>query len=274
MFGKNGSGAEKLVAEIHALYDKAERKLKKQLGVPICVPGCGKCCEVNNITVRGVEIEYIALWLRKQKQEFQDKVLDICEQWLLSTEFEATRTDARGKSRTLSIFRGMGTMGMSMEEIDQLRMEASFLVINTKCVLLDEDKRCLIHPARPIVCRAFGVTRVVGREICPRPISKLESENSRGYVNDDMIVPKIKAKIEELKKYTEGHHDYISFGTFIPTLLYAMLRPQRFYDLAYKNLIPSVKFSQMNSIGNLWQRQLENQLETEQEIRMLVTPTV
>jgi len=43
---------------------------------------------------------------------------------------------------------------------------------SSSCPFLDGDKLCIIHDARPVVCRAYGVTRTTGPE-CPRPISKM-----------------------------------------------------------------------------------------------------
>lgn len=260
MSNKNGADpALKTLEEIYRLFDRAKEKLVKIIGVPICIPNCGKCCEVNNITCKGVEARYAALWVMKQKPEFQKRIIDICESWLLE------------KDDKLGTYYGLGTSGMDSKVLDQVRGEALYISLKLPCPFLTEDKKCLIYPVRPMACRAYGVTRIVSQDVCPRPPGKKETPVYRAFLRDEHV-DKIKHKIEQLKE--EAKDKYIENAGYIVTLLYMELRPQKFVNHAYFNTIPSARMFQFGGGFILWQEQIEELADRETEIRMLVNPTV
>jgi len=266
--GKNGHVGFDTLSNIHWLYSKAQRRLEKDIGCSICIPDCGKCCELNSITVKGVEGAYICDWLRRQKPSFRNAILDKCEEWLLDPEIPSKESDDREMG--LGVYKGIGTSAMSRDEIDQAVAETWYLS-RSRCPMLTEDKRCLIHPVRPLQCRAFGVTRIVSSDVCPRPQGRGEPDDARKYI-EDSTVDKIRENIEKLKAESEGV--YIAHSLFVATSLFSELRSQRFLEYVYHGKIPSAKMGHFSGHLLLWQGQLDEQFERESEIRMLVNPSV
>ena len=260
IFSRNGHepGFDRL-ERIHRLFGSAQQRLEKEIGVPICVPDCGKCCEKNCVAIRGVEAHYIAQWVRRQKPETQKSITDICSSWLLA------------KDEQLSVYRGMGTAALSTDDLDQVRVEGGFIMGGgSHCPMLTEDKKCLIHPVRPLLCRAFGVTRIAGPEICDRPLGKYETKERRAYLNNE-IVDEIKRELEGLKsELSEGN--YYENGMFLATALYAELEPQSFVSIIYHNLVPTAKLLQFSGPALLYQEQLSEIFNDNQELGVLVHP--
>jgi len=251
LFSHNGDDPLKTLNRIADHFDTAQKELESELGVSICIPDCGKCCKSNCITTKPIEAAWVADWVRKQKPAVRDKVVKACENWLLDT-------------KGFQVFKGMNGKFLS-EETDQIQGEMSWLVYRGICPLLDEDNSCMIHPVRPIVCRAWGVTRNVP-SWCPRPLGKYEEGDYRAYLNNT-TTDKAKEAIEDLK----GQLDPI-FGdnhTFLATALYAELEPHRFLHYAYHNFIPTVKMARMSGGSLLWQEQVNEETERAAEIGTL-----
>lgn len=259
MFGRNGKTPElKILDEIHFELDLAGIYLRKVMKHPLCVPNCGKCCEINSITIKGVEARYIAYWLKKQKPEVQKNVVDRCRKWLFE-DFEKVGTKW-----------GLGTVGMPPNVIDQVNQEISWLSQKSGCPMMNENKQCVIYPARPLVCQAYGVTRVVPATICPRPPSNFEPEDHRMYVKNKNT-DRAKELIEKLKSTLEDS-SYISTQGFIAAMVFLEMEPQKFVEHAYHNEIASAKLIQMAGGHYLWQEQLQENIDREDEIRILVNP--
>lgn len=244
--------------KINSLFDKAANDLSHKIGIPLCVPGCGQCCRDNNIQVKGVEAHYAAQWVRQQGKDFEDKIVRVCEEWLLK------------RHDKLGVYMGVGTMpGMTPEVLDQLNSEVVYTGLKIGCPFLDEGQHCLIYPARPIACRAFGVTRVFATNQCRRPISKYETSMNRAFINDENC-SKIRDLIEKLKKEIDGKYEQ-DCG-FLASMLYLELRPQKWMDHAYHNEIASAKLVMLHAGFILWQEQVNEQADREAEIMMLVDP--
>lgn len=259
MFSKDGVSPEiKTLERIHSLFSRAEKEFTRSIGCPICVADCGKCCEVNNITVKGIEARYISMWLRRQPLPFQKKVVDVCHDWLFH-EFEKVGTRW-----------GLGTAKMPPNILDQLFQEVAWLCRRSPCPMLTEDKRCLIYPARPIVCQAYGITRVTPIELCKRPLGKFEEGPYRAYLNN-RTTEKIRDSIETLKGEIEGRN-YINAQGFIGTMLYLEMEPQRFLEFAYHNDIASAKLALLHGGYYLWQEQLQENWDRESEMQMIINP--
>lgn len=259
MFSKNGADPGiKTLEKIHKLLKRAEKEFTRSIGVPVCVPNCGKCCEMNSISIRGVEARYLSLWLKKQKPEFQKEVLDACKRWLFEA-FEKVGTKY-----------GLGTVGMPPNVIDQLNQEVVWLAQKSGCPMLTEDKRCLIWPARPIVCQAYGITRVTPIDICQRPLGKIEEGPYRAYLRNE-TTDKIKDAIDQLKREIM-ETCYIQTSGFIASMILLEMEPQKFVEYAYHNDIASAKLVQLTGGYYMWQEQLQESYDRESEIQMIVNP--
>jgi Fe-S-cluster containining protein len=257
-FSSNGADRDiKLLERIYHLVERAEKNLVADIGVPICIPNCGKCCEINSITVRGVEARYIALWLQKQKPELRKMVEEICVEWL------------KRRHENVGVYRGFGTARIEGESLDTLHNDVSQLLHKTPCPLLDENKQCLIHPARPLVCRTYGVSRVVPPDVCPRPLGRREEGIYRAF-RKDADTEKAKELLSELRDINESR--YMENSGFIAARILIELNPQRFLNLVYHNYVASAKLVQLRGKSLLWQEQVDEQIDRASEITLLCHP--
>ena len=136
-----------LLSVAHGILESAAAELGA-LG-DICLPNCGLCCMENTVRVLECEAAYVISVLLPQPDKLR-KVLNIAAGWLQ----ESKGFDMRPPSV------------MSNEE----RFREYVKSVSAPCPFLTDDKQCLIHDARPTVCRAYGVTRTTGPE-CRRPLS-------------------------------------------------------------------------------------------------------
>jgi Fe-S-cluster containining protein len=221
--------------QIHKYLDETQAHLVKQLGVPVCIPDCGKCCQDNCVTIYSIEASLILSYVIG---DGRTKVVDWCRGWLLEKHTAATT------------YTGIPYGVVSK----QLKHEWDALV-RTPCPMLTEDKKCYIHMMRPLVCRAYGVTRDAGIG-CPRPIGKGESVNSRGYIGGD-AGDYLEDEVNKFfgKMRTE-HPDYAKVG-FLPTMIFRQAREQEFRELIAENKIASAKLVGTDVATQLlWAKQL------------------
>jgi len=136
-----------LLSVAHGILESAAAELGA-LG-DICLPNCGLCCMDNTVRVLECEAAYVISVLLPQPGKLR-KVIDIAAGWLQESE----GFDMRPPS------------AMSSDE----RFREYVKSASSPCPFLCADKQCLIHDARPVVCRAYGVTRTTGPE-CHRPLS-------------------------------------------------------------------------------------------------------
>ena len=256
----------KLLHQTYRLFDQLHRELEKFLKTPICI-ACGACCEVNNLGINAVEAKYIANWLSRQKPDFQRKIFSICESWL-------TDRIKRDGQNMLVVNGGIGTSLLKDEGIDRVLLESKWLTFRTPCPML-ENSRCLIYPARPTVCRAFGVTRTASPKVCKRPPApdKGEVGDIRFYIKEDHPkAVKVRENLERINSIIENSDYYLKQTLFIPTFIMLEMRPQRLYAMLYENEIPSAKLINMRDTAIIWQSKLEERLDVEREIGSLVDP--
>jgi len=205
--------------EVHNYIADAEVHLVKKLGVPLCIPNCGMCCEHDCITIYSIEASLV---LSYAMGDGKLKIIEMCREWLLEPH------------RGVETYTGVPYGVVS----GQLKHEWS-LLSQSKCPMLTQDKQCFIHDMRPIVCRMYGVTRCAGPN-CPRPVGKGESFNSRGYMGGDAA----DFLEDELNKYfgkmRVEHPDYTKIG-FLPTMIFRQAREKEFRELIAERKIASAK---------------------------------
>lgn len=231
---------------IHRGYDEAAARIEGATGGPLCVPGCdANCCEHNSVLAYGIEAELAASHLLGQPAKLR-AVLDACHAWLTKP--------------------GRYTYGGKITPAlwDDLRPE--FLaILRERCPLLTEDKRCALHAARPLVCRAYGVTRVPARE-CPRPWAPGENHDNRLYWDGTSAeIPLYKWVRDLRRKITEPRY---SRQGFFATMLYERFRASELAGLLDDGKVPLLKLAvgwgdgyQFQNEGHmlLWQEQLERE---------------
>lgn len=207
--------------KLHKFYrgfGSAERQLENTIGRSICISGCGKCCQAN--TVRCMTIEAMnAVSILTGTGELT-KVMSIAEGWLLERHHEAPTYEGMISGRFVPA---------------KIKEEAGVLA-SLPCPFLSETKQCLIHGARPLVCRAYGVTRIT-TGFCPRPPGKGETWSEYMY----MQAPQLQTDIHKFKEsYRVTHPEWVIFG-FLPAVLYRAGREEKFRKLVRDNRIASAK---------------------------------
>jgi len=199
----------------HRAWDLAAEVLRKALGVPLCVESCGLCCDFNVPVALEVEADYaISILLGRPKAE-QDAIVSTIEGWL--TEFDPAR------GLTLAV-------GHPAEPDEVQRL--AWAVQQTRCPLLSADKQCLLHEARPMSCRAFGVTMptIPG---CRRPKPVGAPEGATGYWLEG----------GEVEQQLAGYVNALAAAAkprcgFFPTLIFSRLREARFRELWEQEAMP------------------------------------
>jgi Fe-S-cluster containining protein len=200
---------------LHGFFDQAEKEVTDTIGVPICMANCGKCCEHNVVMAWGIEVESIASYLIADDPLLK-KVMDRCEGWL---------TEAVGPVYTVNQLKA---------DIHRL-IGKTHQLITGRCPLLD-GTQCLIHPVRPVTCRAFGVTTYPRG--CNRPPGYGETEDRKA-INGGMAGPIVEAVNQFLVECSDNNYD-VSVG-LLPTMLMSRLRSRKFTGLVDSGKIDPIK---------------------------------
>ena len=227
---------------IHRLFDEAEFWLINQLGTPTCVPNCGLCCEHNTVTCHSIEASLMISFMVGQAHT---EYVDAARSWLID------------KDPMVSIYEGIPTGVIT----GKLREEWNYLT-SRPCIFLNNEASCVLHRARPFVCRAYGVTKLPGL-YCPRPLGKGENQQGK------MLVPVearnvIKAEVDSFLAYIkERNPDWLKQG-FLPAMIFRQARESEFRDLIADNKIASAKLVGIDySVQALWQEEaIENFIKT------------
>ena len=176
---------------VHGILEGAAAELGA-LG-DICLPNCARCCMDNTVRVLECEAAYVVSVLLSKPYKLR-KVLDIAAGWLQQSEGFDTRPPS------------------ALTDEERFREYAK--AVSAPCPFLTRDKLCLIHEARPVVCRAYGVTRATGPE-CPRPLSKMRP------------VPYIGGEPEARLKDIMGRVSKDATSGLLPTLVLLAADPRR-----------------------------------------------
>ncbi|MDD5700617.1 MAG: YkgJ family cysteine cluster protein [Dehalococcoidales bacterium] len=202
-------------------YSLAQQGLEQQIGLPICVQ-CGNCCRGNTPIAYGLEAAHAVSYLIGQGKlyEFQRRI----EGWLLEKHKECPTYEQAKVDRM--------TFGLP----DKIKSEVLRLS-HTPCPFF-ENNTCLIHEVRPLVCRAYGVTRT--SEGCNRPRGRGETL-SRQMITSPQINQDLK---DDLDFVLEGvPRPTWKHAGFFPTLIFAHAWPESFAKLTGSGLIATAKLT-------------------------------
>ena len=222
------------LSQIHKVIDAERLALETQLGVPICVANCGRCCETT--LAHRIEADFVISAVIGEGK-FQE-MISLCEGWLLEKHKEA------------QIYEGP-IFGMVRPELANEWNS----VKDIPCPFLDSDKSCLIYGGRPLVCRAFGVTQAGPTpDWCIRPLGMGEGENRRGYIDNQQLKQLVKTFVEELPD-----RDWATMG-WLPSVIYREACPEKYKALVADNKIASAKLIGLTEDYTLlWQEQIQAQ---------------
>ena len=242
--------AERYLTLLHSYFNTALNRVQAAAGVPICIEGCGKCCSHNSVLSYGVEAELAVGWLYSHP----DMILDLkakCRAWLIEP--------------------GDWTYTRQMSPELWASLEPEYLrALVTRCPFLQDDARCSIHEIRPIVCRAYGVTRLPGVE-CPRPLGIGETDGQKITFNPNNSSLPIKPLTEEMIAVTQDAR-YTRWGFFY-TMLYERLDANDLAGLIDDGRVPAVKgiVLQGNARMMLWQTQLDEEWQAIEADKSIAT---
>ena len=221
------------LSRIHRDMDAAVVALETQLGVPICIPNCGKCCET--VLAHRIEADFAISAVIGEGKFYE--MVSRCEGWLLERHKEA------------QIYEGP-PVGVVQAKI----AEEWHKLVNLPCLFLEGDKSCPIYGGRPLVCRAFGVTHAPGPtpDFCPRPLGVGESRLRRGYMDSQQLQQEVKTLLAELPD-----KEWATSG-WLPAIIYREACPDKYKALVADNKVASAKLIGVTQdYGLLWQEQME-----------------
>jgi len=233
--------------KVHRGFAEASEELSQTLGVDLCVSNCGRCCQ-NVVAVWGIEALYLVSWLTGSGM--LSRIVGLAEDWLLEP--------VPGVNTIVTIARQ--GQRLSEEERKDLSPELETLM-HTPCPFLSNNS-CLIYEARPIVCRAFGVTRMASKD-CPRPLGHGEFEGVRAYYGGNGQ-QRLKAEIGVMLATVKDIQPFMCQSGLLPTMLYRAIRGNKLTQLVAEGKIAAAKlaFGIISSPALLWQEQLEEHWRT------------
>lgn len=222
---------------IYAGFERAALELEAARAAPICLEGCGLCCEINTPYSWSIEAEHvIASLLGIGKLA---TALDSCESWLLDRVAGLTYYGPR-QPRT--------------QDDRQRVLEEVRLAARQPCPFLDAEKRCVIHDVRPLACRAYGVTRLPSQFDCRAPLAAHETREARMRYGG----PGEMALRQQVARFLNGLRLEQRAGYFLPTALLRQARPAVFQNLQDRFATAKmIAFAQ--SPAMIWQEQLDQQ---------------
>ncbi len=219
--------------QIYRTFDVLSYAFSDQLGVPLCVPNCGRCCEV----VATHCIEAVFVIRTSFREETLDELVDRSERWLLKRHKQAP---------TYS--------GLQFDTPEPHVMEQFWALRRSPCPFLLTNKTCLIYNCRPLICRAYGVTHITGPSIdfCPRPLGKGESETYRAWADDTELKKSVEAFLHNL---TDPRLKVVAL---LPTLIFEQVCPEKYKAYMAENKIANAKLVCLPQQypGLLWQEQM------------------
>lgn len=225
--------------EVHKLLAMAQKRVEEDRGLPVCIEECrGLCCQHNSVVAWGVEAEWAASVILGVPG-LLDEVLNRARAWL-------TEPGKWSYGRTLN-----------MAKWKALKPEL-FTALSTRCCFVSEEGRCLIHMARPMVCRTYGVTRMPGYE-CPRPKGRGEDDMTRTWFHPDTAEIPVRpafdlllSRVKEARFARQG---------FFALMLFERFRAKELAGLVDDGKVPLVKLhiGYGEGLAMLWQEQLDRE---------------
>ena len=218
---------------IHKGFNNASICLEECIKTPLCMPKCGKCCEINTPMWTTIEaIHAISVLSGRAKIA---KMTSIAEGWLVERD-------------TSLSYNGMITGLVPAKITEEWRR-----VSRSRCPFLAYDKSCLVHEVRPLVCQAYGVT-VDSSEICPRKLGYNETKSQVMTVDGTPL----REEILKFKDYCRSKEPAWLKSSFVSSVLYRAAKPDKFTELLGRNSIPSARIIGIDIDVNLmWQPQLD-----------------
>jgi len=211
--------------KLYALQDTAYQELSSALKVPLCIPNCGKCCEIQTPVVTELEARYAVSSLLMLPNVVRKAALDRMQEWITRPLPGVNTFSAAPEARVLS------------EDERKALIPQGEIVQSSPCAFLGTDKGCLIYPLRPIACRAWGVTRPV-QAWCRRPRGQGESAANVAYLTG-LTAERIRQAIKDLGS--------TGICGFLPTLVMRLSKPKELQTLIEEGKVATARLT----LGNM-----------------------
>lgn len=163
----------RLYRGLRSLWDfleEGQREVERYNGGrPVCMARCGLCCSRSTPIVSVLEAGYLVSHL--QYLDGREPVKEAALAWVKTA-------NPRLKAQGVPYGRSLDGEHLAALQADNLVLQSS------PCPFLTEEMECRVHAARPLICRAYGVT-LPPDEWCPRPLTGMETPNGRMLVGRD-----------------------------------------------------------------------------------------
>jgi Fe-S-cluster containining protein len=131
---------------------------------------------------------------------------------------------------------------------------------SSPCPLLTQEKTCLMHDARPVVCRAYGVMRTTGPE-CPRPMSKVRVQP---YIGGQAEADWLSIMRRLAKGATSG---------LLPTMILLAADPKRLNKLVHQGVPAGKLLLRDNDLPGVltqdqWVAEMENRARARRNVAL------
>jgi len=220
---------------VYAGFEGAARALEAVRAAPICVDNCGRCCEINTPYCWDIEASYIISHLLSEGKLAW--ALDACQSWLLDRDGGLTLYGPRADT-------------VSIEGRTRVIAEAR-IAARRPCPFLNSEKRCAIHEVRPLVCRAYGVTRLPSQSDCLAPLGRGENLSRRAHHDGNGLKEAVAEYLRQLRPDQRA-------GYFLPTAILRQASQTRF-ALLQDRFATGKMVAMAVSPAAIWQDQLNEQ---------------
>lgn len=228
---------------VYREYDGAQKLLEEQIGVPICI-SCGECCRHNTPIAYGVEAANAVSRFLGKGIEWATVMQRRIEGWLLEYHRQCPTYEPLADNKY--------TFGLDNKIRDEM-----LALSKAQCPFF-EDNRCLIYDARPLACRAYGVTVSSN---CKRPRGRYESE-SRTIVIGGAAAQQLRRDVDAVLEMVP--RPTWALAGFFPTLIFSHIWPDKFKAMVSNGLVATAKLVMTQpTMAVLWQDQVESMVHND-----------
>lgn len=213
---------------LHLELDMGVTKLEAARKAPICIEGCGKCCE--QVTPMATSLEAaLAVSMRTITPEALQRAKD----WLVEPIPNVDTTFY--PEQKPGVLSGDEVTG----DQKQRAVEQYKEVIKGGCPFLAEDKRCMVYEHRPLICRTYGLTHIP-HDYCERPKDQAEQDNPGAYHIDGPLGDKLQQAVHILQTKPKANPEMTRAGLW-PMLVVLHADPEGFKKLVESGKVPLAK---------------------------------
>lgn len=221
---------------IHAGFEGAARELEGARAAPLCIR-CGRCCSTNTVHAWQIEGQFVRSTIAGNGS--LARIQECCRAWLLDSIAGVTTYGTPPGGHV-----GEARWSKFREELNAL--------MRSPCPFY-ADKACSLYRARPVSCRAYGVTRMTSPD-CGRPIGIGETQYRRAWWGGEGGL----ALQAGLQSFLASLPATWRQSWFLPTLLYQLLAPRDFAALVDSGRVATAKLLvAAYSPSVIWQSQVD-----------------